>query len=261
MRIDDTSSNLFYWNGQDTDGVAGFSPNDVHFGALPDPNYRFYFLNLNYFVDGMDAAKPGGNIASGLNEIQEDGSMHIHRFYALDDGDGDSATIPAAGVYLFSMRLRLPGLKTSLPIYLVYATPGLVVTDAMNKTTYALDDAAAPWVNSHVDTLVLLGDYNKNGVVEAADYTVWRNTLGQGGFALPGDGDASGMVDMPDYFVWRDNYGKRSPTTGSAATSALVVPEPSLAILAALAVFALTCQASRIRNRARRGVDANHLGG
>ena len=27
--------------------------------------------------------------------------------------------------------------------------------------------------------VTLAGDYNRNGVVDAADYTVWRNTLGQ----------------------------------------------------------------------------------
>jgi hypothetical protein len=111
----------------------------------------------------------------------------------------------------------------------------------------ALDLAAAPWVNDRVDTLVLLGDYNKNGVVEAADYTVWRNTIGQTGFARPADGDASGAVDMADYLVWRDNYGKTSPTSGSGAAlthSAHFAPEPSALLLVLLA---MVCGMARIR--------------
>ena len=35
----------------------------------------------------------------------------------------------------------------------------------------------------------LAGDYNGDGVVDAADYTVWRDTFGQTGADLAADGD------------------------------------------------------------------------
>ena len=38
-------------------------------------------------------------------------------------------------------------------------------------------------------TVILDGDYNANGVVDAADYTVWRDSLGQTGMGLAADGD------------------------------------------------------------------------
>ncbi len=45
------------------------------------------------------------------------------------------------------------------------------------------------------------GDYNHNGVVDAADYVLWRNTLGQS--ASPAgsgaDGNANGTIDAGDY--------------------------------------------------------------
>ena len=53
------------------------------------------------------------------------------------------------------------------------------------------------------------GDYNGDGVVDAADYTVWRNTLGED-VANRGDGadgDADGIVDEDDYGYWRARYG------------------------------------------------------
>ena len=31
--------------------------------------------------------------------------------------------------------------------------------------------------------VTIVGDYNHNGIVDAADYTVWRDTLGQTGTA------------------------------------------------------------------------------
>jgi CSLREA domain-containing protein len=65
---------------------------------------------------------------------------------------------------------------------------------------------------------VLAGDYNGDGVVGAADYTVWRNNLGAGshpgtlpvGEGVVGDGNGDGVVDARDYAVWKSNFGATS---------------------------------------------------
>lgn len=49
-------------------------------------------------------------------------------------------------------------------------------------------------------------DYSGDGSWDAADYTVWRDNLGQSGVA--GDGNGNGTVDQPDYDVFRNAYGK-----------------------------------------------------
>lgn len=52
------------------------------------------------------------------------------------------------------------------------------------------------------------GDYNRDGLVNAADYTVWRDALGQ--TVTPGvgaDGDGSGTIDAADYSIWRSHFG------------------------------------------------------
>jgi hypothetical protein len=56
----------------------------------------------------------------------------------------------------------------------------------------------------------LSGDYNKNNLVDAADYTVWRDTLGQSGLTpfTGADGSGNGVVDMGDYNVWNANFGR-----------------------------------------------------
>ncbi len=69
----------------------------------------------------------------------------------------------------------------------------------------------------------LPGDYNGDGIVDAADYTVWRDTLGSGS-ELAADGDNSGQIDAPDYALWRQHYGDAA--SGGAASNA-PVPEPS----------------------------------
>ncbi len=71
----------------------------------------------------------------------------------------------------------------------------------------------------------LAGDYNGDGTVDAADYVVWRDSLGESLPAGTGaDGDRSGIVDQLDYELWKANFG----TTG--ATS-IAVPEPTGAML------------------------------
>src|SRR5262249_5761235 len=42
------------------------------------------------------------------------------------------------------------------------------------------------------------GDYNGNGIVDAADFTVWRDTLGST-TDLRADGDSDGIVNQLDY--------------------------------------------------------------
>ncbi len=64
------------------------------------------------------------------------------------------------------------------------------------------------------------GDYNVDGVVDAADYTVWRDQLGSTAPAFSGaDGDGSGIVDQIDYDLWRANYGVLVATPIPAVSS------------------------------------------
>lgn len=65
------------------------------------------------------------------------------------------------------------------------------------------------------------GDYNLNTLVDAADYTLWRDTLGNS--VSPGtgaDGDESGIIDLPDYEFWKQHFGDNAPLVGASATGA-----------------------------------------
>lgn len=53
------------------------------------------------------------------------------------------------------------------------------------------------------------GDFNRDGLVDAADYTVYRDTLGQVVSPLSGaDADGSGLVDAADRSIWLATYGQ-----------------------------------------------------
>jgi hypothetical protein len=77
----------------------------------------------------------------------------------------------------------------------------------------------------------LPGDYNSDGAVNAADYTVWRNNLGAS-ITLPneGTGVSPGVVDAADYVLWKANYGNGSGS-GAGASDAENVPEPQTFVL------------------------------
>ena len=51
----------------------------------------------------------------------------------------------------------------------------------------------------------LAGDYNRDGVVNAIDYAVWRDAAVTQNLAA--DGDHNGVVDQDDHQVWRANFG------------------------------------------------------
>jgi autotransporter-associated beta strand protein len=87
-------------------------------------------------------------------------------------------------------------------------------------------------------TPILIGDYNDNGIVDAADYTVWRDSLGTG-FVLPNRDPANmGNVSADDYTSWVNNFGA-VPGAGSLSVQNSV-PEPtSLAMMIIVTVSLL----------------------
>ena len=74
-----------------------------------------------------------------------------------------------------------------------------------------------------------LGDFNGDGKVDAADYTVWMDNLGlpEDG-RLHGNGDG-GTVASSDYILWKNNY--QSGLGAASSLGATAVPEPSAAAL------------------------------
>jgi hypothetical protein len=78
------------------------------------------------------------------------------------------------------------------------------------------------------------GDYNNNGVVDGADYVVWRK-----GGTLANEVDNPGTVNAADYTEWRARFGNTSGSGSSLAAGA--VPEPGSTVLVLLGFTGLFC--------------------
>lgn len=86
------------------------------------------------------------------------------------------------------------------------------ITTGTRKRWTTLDAAGLADIGWEIATPSLPGDYNSNGIVNAADYTIWRDSVGTGNV-------------IGSYAEWSTNYGR------TAAASGLSVPEPTGGVL------------------------------
>ena len=96
------------------------------------------------------------------------------------------------------------------------------------------------------------GDYNDNGIVDAADYVMWRKTDGDIGEGMQADANNDNIINQDDYTEWRRLFGNDRHdghhASGSGVTLAAAVPEPGTLSLAAFVLFAI----GRLRYRCNR---------
>jgi uncharacterized lipoprotein YddW (UPF0748 family) len=138
------------------------------------------------------------------------------------------ATVATAGRYTVVAKMGTSATSLWQEMYSLLLDPS-----AATRVTIA----GASQVELLVDrrtTGVLVGDFNDDGKVDTADYTVWRDTVGTNVFSATGaDGDGNGAITNADLDTWRRNFGR------SLASAAVVVaiPEPAAMPLLLLALL------------------------
>ena len=146
----------------------------------------------------------------------------------LGDTDWDAAVSVATGRFLPTQR------PSFLPTFVEEGEPqniidlfgGSVWTSVGGSNTLG-DQSSSTIITSIVrDNLNPIPDYNDDGLVNALDYALWRDTLGNMAPAdIRADGDGNGVVDTADYDLWKASFGVVVPGLGSG--SIVTVPEPS----------------------------------
>jgi hypothetical protein len=85
------------------------------------------------------------------------------------------------------------------------------------------------------DVIHVPGDYDLNGNVDALDYTVWRNHLGEPTEANIANNGNGGNIGNDDFTWWKQNFGA-TPMPGAGGLAG-IVPEPSVVLLVFAAIM------------------------
>jgi beta-glucanase (GH16 family) len=134
------------------------------------------------------------------------------------DGQWGQASIPVSDIRGTAIDLRM----------LSYSF--VILEEQGTSANFALDNIYWDSPNS---TGGLLGDYNDDGTVDAADYTVWRDALASGGSLL--NDPTPDVVDQSDYLYWRTHFGETQGSGTGSTNSA--VPEPATLSLISAALL------------------------
>jgi hypothetical protein len=173
----------------------------------------------NVFVKFFAASQPGPGQQTGLEVVFAD-FEHI---------DGK-----AAGTY---HDIRLDLTDGTNPITFdehqsfnqIFGPTGLIPTGVqitINKSGDAPLTAYFDNFRVGMSPAAVPGDYNGNGVVDMADYVLWRN-----GGPLQNEIADVGTVSAADYTAWRGVFGNTSGSGSGSALSSIAVPEPTTAML------------------------------
>ena len=157
---------------------------------------------------------------------------------------GDS--IPDNTTFTFNLDLNATGVRSYLQQSLADGALGLMISSLHSTGEfgsgggyprwYMKESAGFPYNSPPARLPQLLidyqilpagvpGDYNGNGIVDVADYVLWRN-----GGPLQNQVDDPANVTAQDYIEWRSRFGNTAGS-GSGLVGGTSVPEPAAILL------------------------------
>jgi Spherulation-specific family 4 len=139
-------------------------------------------------------------------------------------------------VHLVHTEMSSANMLTDLNLAVQRNAGGIYVTDDVLPNPW--DRLPNFWTSLVNAVAAINADYNGNGVVDAADYAIWRKSIGQTGVSLAADGNIDNFIDDGDYDVWRAHFGETA-VTGSRETTTFhgAIPEPTGIILCLIAAM------------------------
>ena len=205
------------WNGTDFETIADETMS-MSFGRSLGPV--------------VTPAQPG--VVSGFElPVSSDGAWHRHYDFVL--------SAPAStGIYLLQLEL-------SSSEDLVGATDPFFIVFNQNDTQLN-HGAAIEYAELQIDT-GMTGDFNQDGFVDAADYTLWQDNRGLNIAILGGNASSGPVVSNADYTLWKQFFQPlENENIGTHG-----VPEPN-SLLTALTGLLLLVTGQPKGRRRRRGM-------
>ena len=193
-----------------TDSVSGSTPN-----GLPSSEPAVIRGAVNYDDNGKITITWGQKVF--LNPAKDMGDTFKERgYWSSYDPTTNKVYIAAPGsgapeTPQFEQDWYVLDLNTGL------TTSYMNLDESVSLFFGSTNDDSGQKVVAFSVPVGVAGDYNNDGKVDAADYTVWRDHLGQT-FALPNEmpGVTTGMVTQEDYDYWKAHFGAMA---GSGAGS------------------------------------------
>lgn len=197
--------------------------------------------NVRYANSRVPADYSGAELWNGLVRDNENFEMTFNGHFGYDGAGYLASTATGHTVHqmFFNTQFETQGGNGWIRI-VEFLEDGETVRVRTYSPLLGIERTDPQWsfefkISSLPDNSVT-GDYNGDGVVDAGDYTLWRDTIGST-TNLAADGDGNGMVNLLDYNLWAANYGVRQ-------TSTLQTPEPAALALVCLGM-SLLCNSRR----------------
>jgi hypothetical protein len=172
-------------------------------------------LQLSSGALQIDLSSPTGTDRFIVNgDVTLGGELRIRLLNGFVPDNDDLFIIVSAD----ALSGRFSNINSQGRAYTADGTGSFLVT--INPTLVALSQFAE----------ILAGDFNDDGIVDAADYVVWRQNVDTTNL-LPND-PRGGLIGTHQYELWRANFGLSSPA--STVAIGVGVPEPVAWLLMAL---------------------------
>jgi Dockerin type I domain len=200
----------------DTSGPTGDTPTLVPYAQFTDVNAILFDPRR-----ASPLPSPGWDLDETLNLSGLTGTFSVpdDLYFLGADGQGQALLLEAA--------LSGP---------LLHLTGG-TIDPCCNFDRYAVDAWAhqLPWA-----------DFNGDGSVDDADFTVWRENFGKSVSAgAEGDANGDGVVNAADYTIWRDEVGQSDGMAAGLVLGSVAVPEPASMVLMMIGALLLSITMGR----------------
>lgn len=180
-------------------------------------------------------ARVGGMVNSGTNNwfINLSDNTFLD---SVDEGFTVFGEVLGDGMEIVDAISELP----TLPLNNSFGDPIFTTVPFRGDLNSGVTEDNFVVINQVIEVDLRPGDYNRDGKVNIADYTIWRDSLGST-TNLAADGNANNVVDTADFAVWKDHFGLTPTPVFNSQLLSAKIPEPSalttLAVVIALGSF------------------------